>query len=137
MGKLLSAGKRVLTGESLFMTVFGNGAGPPEGGVRRALSGQHRRARPAQHGGTMLCQKDSFLCAAKGISVGIAFQKKLGAGLFGGEGFILQKLEGDGLAFVHAGGTILERTLQPARRCASTPAAWSRSRPRCTTTSRW
>ena len=114
MGKLLSAGKRVLTGESLFMTVFGN-----------STSGRHTVAFASPypgriipldlptHGGTILCQKDAFLCAAKGVAVGIAFQKKLGAGLFGGEGFILQKLEGDGLAFVHAGGTVVQRELGP------------------------
>ncbi len=111
-GKVLSAGKRVLTGESLFMTVFSNG-----GGVRQKVafaSPYPGRIIPVdlrQHGGTMLCQKDSFLCAAKGVAVGIAFQRKLGAGLFGGEGFILQKLEGDGLAFVHAGGHVLARDL--------------------------
>jgi uncharacterized protein (TIGR00266 family) len=112
MGKLLSAGKRVLTGESLFMTVFSNTAGK-----RQCVSfaapypGRVLALDLKQLGGTMLCQKDAFLCAAKGISVGIAFQKRLGAGLFGGEGFILQKLEGDGLAFVHACGTIVEREL--------------------------
>jgi uncharacterized protein (TIGR00266 family) len=111
-GKMLSAGKRVLTGESLFMTVFSNG-----GGARQKVafaSPYPGRIIPVdlqQHGGTMLCQKDAFLCAAKGVAVGIAFQKKLGAGLFGGEGFILQKLEGDGLAFVHAGGHVLAREL--------------------------
>ncbi len=113
LGKMLSAGKRVLTGESLFMTVFSNG-----GGVRQKVafaSPYPGRIIPLdlrQHAGTMLCQKDSFLCAAKGVAVGIAFQKKLGAGLFGGEGFILQKLEGDGLAFVHAGGHVLSRDLK-------------------------
>ena len=112
MDKLLSAGKRVLTGESLFMTVFGNGAG-----ARRNVafaSPYPGRIIPLDlpaHGNTILCQKDAFLCAAKGVSVGIAFQRKFGAGLFGGEGFILQKLEGDGLAFVHAGGTVVERDL--------------------------
>jgi uncharacterized protein (TIGR00266 family) len=113
MGKLLSAGKRVLTGESLFMTVFGN-----------AVSKQRKVAFAApypgkivpfdllQHDKMIMCQKDAFLCAAKGITVGIAFQKRLGAGFFGGEGFILQKLEGDGLAFVHAGGSIISRQLR-------------------------
>ena len=111
-GKLLSAGKRVLTGESLFTTVFSN-----QGSVRQKVAfaapypGKIIALDLEQHGGQMLCQKDAFLCAAKGVSLGIAFQKKLGAGLFGGEGFILQKLDGDGLAFVHAGGTIHERTL--------------------------
>jgi uncharacterized protein (TIGR00266 family) len=112
MGKLLTAGKRVLTGESLFMTVFSNG-----GGTRQKVAfaspypGRIVALDLKQHGGRILCEKDAFLCAAKGISVGIAFQKKLGAGLFGGEGFILQKLEGDGLAFVHSGGTVFQKDL--------------------------
>ncbi len=113
MGRLMSAGKRVLTGESLFMTVFGNGA---EARRNVAFASPYPgRIIPFDlpaHDNTILCQKDAFLCAAKGVSVGIAFQRRLGAGLFGGEGFILQKLEGDGLAFVHAGGTVVERTLQ-------------------------
>ena len=113
MGMLMSAGKRVLTGESLFMTIFGN-----KGGERHKVafaSPYPGRIVPLdlkQLGGTILCQKDAFLCAAKGISVGIAFQKKIGAGFFGGEGFILQKIEGDGLAFLHAGGAIVERDLK-------------------------
>ena len=111
MGALLGAGKRILTGESLFMTLFGNGGG---GRQKVAFAAPYPgRIVPidlAQHG-TILCQKDAFLCAAKGIAVGIAFQKRLGAGLFGGEGFILQKLEGDGLAFAHAGGTVVKREL--------------------------
>jgi len=114
MGKLLQAGKRVLTGESLFMTVFSNTAGQRQKVAFAApYPGKIVPLDLGQLGGTMLCQKDAFLCAAKGISVGIAFQKRLGAGLFGGEGFILQKLEGNGLAFVHACGTIHERTLAP------------------------
>ena len=116
MDKLLGAGKRVLTGESLFMTLFGNGAG---GRQKVAFASPYPgRIIPldlAKHG-TILCQKDAFLCAAKGTAVGIAFQKRLGAGLFGGEGFILQKLEGDGLAFVHAGGTIMQRELKPGEK---------------------
>lgn len=114
MGKLFSAGKRVLTGESLFMTAFTNKAGS-----KRCVSfaapypGKVVSFDLGDCGGTLICQKDSFLCAAKGISVGIAFQKKIGAGLFGGEGFIMQKLEGDGLAFMHAGGTIIKKDLQP------------------------
>ena len=114
MGKLLGAGKRMLTGESLFMTVFGN-QGPQRQKVAFAspYPGSIVPLDLKQLGGSILCQKDSFLCAAKGIAVGIAFQKKLGAGLFGGEGFILQKLEGDGKAFIHASGCIVERTLQP------------------------
>jgi uncharacterized protein (TIGR00266 family) len=112
MGKLLSAGKRVLTGESLFMTVFSNGAGTRQRVAFAApYPGKIVPFDLAALGGTMLCQKDAFLCAAKGIAVGIAFQKKLGAGLFGGEGFILQKLEGSGKAFVHACGSIVERHL--------------------------
>ena len=114
LGKLLSAGKRVITGESLFMTAFSN-----SGGARQKVAfaspypGKIIPLDLKQHGGRILCEKDAFLCAAKGISVGIAFQRKLGAGLFGGEGFLLQKLEGDGLAFVHSGGTIMSRQLSP------------------------
>jgi uncharacterized protein (TIGR00266 family) len=115
MDKLLAAGKRVLTGESLFMTLFANAA--PGGRQKVAFAAPYPGQIVPMHlgelGGTMICQKDSFLCAAKGISVGIAFQRKLGAGFFGGEGFILQKLEGDGLAFVHACGAIVERVLRP------------------------
>jgi uncharacterized protein (TIGR00266 family) len=112
MGKLLQAGKRVLTGESLFMTLFGNG-----GGTRQKVAfaapypGKIIPVDLKEHNGTLLCEKDAFLCAAKGIAVGIAFTRKLGTGLFGGEGFILQKLEGDGLAFLHSGGTIFAKTL--------------------------
>ena len=111
MGALLGAGKRILTGESLFMTLFGNGAGGQQKvAFASPYPGSIIPIDLAKHG-TILCQKDAFLCAAKGIEVGIAFQKKLGAGLFGGEGFILQKLEGDGLAFAHAGGTVVKREL--------------------------
>src|SRR5687768_10174660 len=111
---LWGAGKRILTGESLFMTVFTNQGG-----------GKHRVAFGAPYpgkiipldlqsiGGQLICQKDSFLCAARGVAVGIAFQRKIGVGLFGGEGFIMQKLEGDGLCFVHAGGTIHHLELAP------------------------
>ncbi|HEV8628975.1 MAG TPA: AIM24 family protein, partial [Thermoanaerobaculia bacterium] len=114
MGKLMSAGKRVLTGESLFMTVFGNtGGGRQKVAFASPYPGSIVALDLRQLGGSMLCQKDAFLCAARGISVGIAFQKKLGVGLFGGEGFILQKLDGDGKAFVHAGGCIVERDLRP------------------------
>ena len=112
VGKLLGAGKRVLTGESLFMTVFANtGGGRQKVAFASPYPGKIIAVDLKQHGGTILCQKDAFLAAAKGISVGIAFQRKLGVGLFGGEGFILQKLEGDGLAFVHACGTIVSREL--------------------------
>jgi uncharacterized protein (TIGR00266 family) len=113
MGSLLSAGKRVLTGESLFVTVFGNGGGQRQHVAFAApYPGSIIALDLRRHGGSVLCQKDSFLCAAKGVAVGIAFHRKIAAGLFGGEGFILQRLDGDGLAFVHAGGTVVERTLQ-------------------------
>jgi uncharacterized protein (TIGR00266 family) len=114
MGKLLTAGKRVLTGESLFMTVFSNsGGGRQKVAFAAPYPGRIVALDLKQHGGRILCEKDAFLCAAKGIAVGIAFQRKLGAGLFGGEGFLLQKLEGDGLAFVHSGGTVFEKDLKP------------------------
>jgi uncharacterized protein (TIGR00266 family) len=114
LGAVMGAGKRLLTGESLFMTVFLNRSthkrkvafGAPYPGKIVPL-------HLAELGGELIAQKDSFLVAAKGISLGIAFQKKLGVGLFGGEGFIMQRLQGDGWAFVHAGGTLLERTLAP------------------------
>ncbi len=115
--KMLSAGKRVLTGESLFMTIFGNSANKRQRvAYASPYPGRIIAVDLKEHGHTLLCQKDAFLCAAKGVSVGIAFQKKLGAGLFGGEGFILQKLDGDGLAFMHAGGTVVERTLEHGER---------------------
>jgi uncharacterized protein (TIGR00266 family) len=114
MGKLFSAGKRLITGESLFMTVFTNvGADKRHVSFAAPYPGKIVPLDLSELGGKVICQKDSFLCAAKGVSVGIDFQRKLGAGFFGGEGFIMQKLEGDGLAFVHAGGTIYERELQP------------------------
>lgn len=114
LGSLLGAGKRLITGESMFTTVYSN----QSSGKRKVAFGAPYPGRiiPVhldQIGGTLLCQKDAFLCAAKGVSLGIAFQKRLGAGFFGGEGFILQKLEGDGLAFVHAGGALIEKNLQP------------------------
>ena len=113
MGKLASAGKRVLTGESLFMTLFGNrAAGRQEVAFAAPYPGKIIALDLRQHGSRMLCQKDAFLCAAKGMAVGIALQRRLGAGLFGGEGFILQKLEGDGLAFLHACGTVVSRRLE-------------------------
>ncbi|MBC3873661.1 TIGR00266 family protein [Undibacterium flavidum] len=114
LGSLMGAGKRLLTGESLFTTVYTN-----QGSIKRKVAfgapypGRIIPVHLDQVGGTLLCQKDAFLCAAKGVSLGIAFQKRLGAGFFGGEGFILQKLEGDGLAFVHAGGALIEKNLQP------------------------
>ncbi len=107
MDALLGAGKRILTGESLFMTVFSNqGSGKHKVAFGAPYPGKIIPMDLRALGGHLVCQKDSFLCAARGVSVGIAFQKKLGVGLFGGEGFIMQKLEGDGLCFVHAGGTI-------------------------------
>ncbi|WP_378953011.1 TIGR00266 family protein [Pelosinus sp. sgz500959] len=111
--KLVGAGKRLLTGESLFMTVFTHrGAGKAKVAFGAPYPGNIIPMPLSQFGGTIICQKDSFLCAAKGVSVGIYFQRKIMTGLFGGEGFIMQKLDGDGLAFMHAGGTILERQLQ-------------------------
>ncbi|MDD5364164.1 MAG: TIGR00266 family protein [Gallionellaceae bacterium] len=114
LGKLMGAGKRLLTGESLFTTVYSNQA---QGKKRVAFAAPYPgKIVPidlAGIGGTLICQKDAFLCAAKGVSLGIAFQQRLGAGFFGGEGFILQKLEGDGMVFFHAGGTLAEKTLAP------------------------
>jgi uncharacterized protein (TIGR00266 family) len=113
MGKLMGAGKRVITGEGLFMTVFTNvGEGKAHVSFAAPYPGKIITADLEKLGGTIICQKDAFLCAAKGTSVGIHLQKKIGAGFFGGEGFILQKLEGDGLAFLHAGGTIIKKELQ-------------------------
>ncbi|MED1490161.1 TIGR00266 family protein [Bacillus smithii] len=113
-GKLVGAGKRLLTGESLFMTVFTN-----QSSDKRRVSfaapypGKIIPLDLTQFNGKVICQKDAFLCAAKGVSIGIEFQRKLGTGFFGGEGFIMQKLEGDGLAFLHAGGTIIKKDLSP------------------------
>jgi len=113
-GKLMGAGKRLLTGETLFTTVFQNtGHGKQRVAFAAPYPGKILPMNLAELGGTLICQKDAFLCAAKGVSLGIAFQKKLGTGLFGGEGFIMQKLDGDGMAFIHAGGTLMERTLAP------------------------
>lgn len=113
MDKLVSAGKRVLTGESLFMTAYGNrGNGRRKVAFAAPYPGKIIPVDLRQFGGTLICQRSSFLCAARGIAVGVAFQKKLGVGLFGGEGFILQKLEGNGIACVHAGGMIVPRDLQ-------------------------
>ncbi len=114
LGKLWSAGKRVLTGESLFMTAYSNMShGKKKVTFASPYPGKIIAMDLLQLGGKMICQKDSFLCAAKGVNIGIEFQRKLGTGLFGGEGFIMQKLEGDGLAFVHAGGYVMEKTLVP------------------------
>jgi uncharacterized protein (TIGR00266 family) len=113
-GKLLTAGKRMLTGESLFMTTYTNVAqGKKKVSFASPYPGKIIPLDLQNLGNRIVCQKDSFLCAAKGVSIGIEFQKRLGTGLFGGEGFIMQKLEGDGMAFVHAGGHVLERQLQP------------------------
>src|SRR5205809_369037 len=102
LGALLGAGKRLLTGESLFMTVFQNrGAGKKKVAFAAPYPGKILAMNLSELGGTLICQKDAFLCAAKGVSVGIALQKKIGTALFGGEGLIMQKLDGDGLAFVH------------------------------------
>jgi len=114
MGKLFNAGKRVITGESLFMTTFTNeGSGKKHVSFASPYPGKIIPMDLSELGGKIICQKDAFLAAAKGVSVGIEFQRKLGTGFFGGEGFIMQKLEGDGLAFIHAGGTIMKKELQP------------------------
>jgi uncharacterized protein (TIGR00266 family) len=111
-GKLVTAGKRVLTGESLFMTVYSNeGSGKQRVTFAAPYPGKIIPLDLTMYQGKLICQKDAFLCAAKGVSIGIEFQKRLGAGLFGGEGFIMQKLEGDGWAFVHSCGTIIEKEL--------------------------
>ena len=113
LGKLFSAGKRLLTGESLFMTAFVN-----TDGTKKKVSfaspypGKIIPVDLTDFNGKFICQKDAFLCAAKGVSIGIEFSKKLGRGLFGGEGFIMQKLEGDGMAFMHAGGTVAKKELK-------------------------
>ncbi len=114
LGKVLSAGKRILVGESLFMTSYSNISQ-----IKKKISfaspypGKIIPLDLNTLGGKITCQKDAFLCAAKGVAIGIEFQKKLGTGLFGGEGFIMEKLEGDGMAFVHAGGHVTQRELQP------------------------
>lgn len=114
MDKLFGAGKRVLTGESLFMTAYTNvGYGKQKVAFAAPYTGQIIPMNLSELGGKLICQKDAFLCAAKGVSIGIDFRKKLSVGFFGGEGFILQKLEGDGLAFVHASGTIVKKNLMP------------------------
>lgn len=114
MSKLLGAGKRLLTGESLFMTVFTHtGGGKAHAAFGAPYPGNIIPVTLTNVGGCLICQKDSFLCAAKGVSIGISFQRRILTGLFGGEGFIMQKLEGDGMVFMHAGGTIMERTLGP------------------------
>lgn len=113
MEKMLGAGKRLITGESLFTTVFTHtGAGKGKVAFASPYPGKIIPLDLRNYQGRIVCQKDAFLCAAKGVAIGVAFQKKIGAALFGGEGFIMQKLEGDGMVFVHAGGTIVEKELQ-------------------------
>ncbi|MAQ76210.1 MAG: TIGR00266 family protein, partial [Aquimarina sp.] len=117
LGKIFGAGKRILTGESLFMTAFYNqGMGKKRVSFASPYPGKIIPVDLTKYGGKFICQKDAFLCAAKGVSVGIEFSRKLGRGLFGGEGFIMQKLEGDGMAFVHAGGTTARKELQPGEK---------------------
>ena len=114
IGKLLGAGKRLITGESLFTTVYTNQATTKQRVAFAApYPGKILPMNLRQLGGTLICQRDAFLCAARGVSLGVAFQRKLSTGFFGGEGFIMQKLEGDGLAFVHSGGTVVKRELAP------------------------
>ncbi len=115
-GKLLGAGKRLVTGESLFTTVYTNQAAQKQRVAFAApYPGKILAMDLRQLGGLLICQKESFLCAARGVSLGIYFQQKLSVGFFGGEGFVMQKLEGDGLAFVHAGGSIVRRELSPGQ----------------------
>src|SRR5467141_323582 len=110
LGALMGAGKRLLTGESLFMTVFQNrGQRKKRVAFGAPYPGKIIPVKLSEIGGELIAQKDAFLCAAKGVSVGIAFNKKIGVGLFGGEGFIMERLQGDGWAFIHAGGTIYQR----------------------------
>lgn len=112
LGKLLSAGQRVLTGESMFMTHFTNsGSGKKRVSFAAPYPGKIMAVDMSRLGGELICQKDAFLCAALGTEIGIAFTRRLGTGFFGGEGFILQRLRGDGLTFVHAGGTVIEKKL--------------------------
>jgi uncharacterized protein (TIGR00266 family) len=116
MDALVGAGKRLLTGESLFMTLFTNGgAGRQKIAFAAPYAGKIMPMDLHALGGELICQKDSFLCAARGVAIGIAFQKKIGVGLFGGEGFIMQRLQGDGLVFVHAGGTVHMIDLEPGQ----------------------
>jgi uncharacterized protein (TIGR00266 family) len=114
MNKIFSAGKRLLTGESLFMTLFQNHTSRDRQiSFASPYPGKIIPVDLGIYGGKFICQKDAFLCAAQGVSIGIEFSRKLGRGLFGGEGFIMQKLEGQGLAFIHAGGTLAQKELQP------------------------
>ncbi len=114
LGKLMGGAKRLVTGEGLFMTIFTHrGHGKARVSFASPYPGSIIPLDLSRMGGKVVCQKDAFLCAAKGVSIGIEFSRKLGRGLFGGEGFIMQKLEGDGVAFLHAGGTVVERLLTP------------------------
>ncbi len=114
MDKLLGAGKRLLTGESLFMTTFSHqGQGKAHVAFGAPFPGNIIPVGLDKVGGCLICQKDSFLCAAKGVAIGIYLQRRILTGLFGGEGFIMQKLEGDGMVFLHAGGTVVKRELKP------------------------
>jgi uncharacterized protein (TIGR00266 family) len=114
LDKLWGAGKRLLVGESLFMTAFSNiDTGKRRISFASPYPGKIIPLNLKELGHKIICQKDAFLCAAKGVSVGIEFQRKLGTGLFGGEGFIMEKLEGDGMAFLHAGGHVLRKELRP------------------------
>lgn len=113
LGKLMNVGKRMLTGESIFLTHFTNsGSGKKSAAFAAPYPGKIIPVNLAKVNGELLCQKDAFLCAAYGTQIGIAFNKKLGTGFFGGEGFILQRLRGDGMAFIHAGGTVVKKTLK-------------------------
>jgi uncharacterized protein (AIM24 family) len=131
MGKLLGAGKRLVTGESLFTTVFTHqGSGKARVAFSAPIPGAILPLRLADYGGQLICQKDAFLAAARGVSIGIAFQRKMMTGLFGGEGFIMQKLDGDGWVFVQMGGTVVERQLAPGEvlhvDTGCVAATWSR-----------
>lgn len=115
--KLLGAGKRLVTGESLFTTVYTHaGSGKAKVAFAAPYPGTVLALKLSEYGGRLICQKDSFLAGARGVALGIAFQRKILTGLFGGEGFIMQKLEGDGWVFVHAGGTLVQRELAPGER---------------------
>lgn len=117
LGKVLGAGKRLLTGERLFMTLFSNeNFGKKKISFAAPYPGKVIPIDLTEFGGKFVCQKDAFLCAAKGVGIGIEFSRKLGRGLFGGEGFIMQKLEGNGMAFVHSGGTMAKKELQPGEK---------------------
>jgi uncharacterized protein (TIGR00266 family) len=116
LGKLLGAGKRLISGESIFTTIYTNeGTTKLRVAFAAPYAGKIVPMDLRQLGGTLICQKDAFLCAARGVSLGIAIQQRLSTGFFGGEGFIMQRLDGDGMAFVHAGGTIERRTLAPGQ----------------------